>query len=52
MALSRKVNQAKKKLNRVAAADKKAGWRHETAAYRRANAEVNEAVKSVPWWKR
>lgn len=48
----KKLKDAKAALEKVTAADKKAGRHYETDAYLEANAAVADAEKRVPWYRR
>jgi hypothetical protein len=49
---SKDLKAAKQELAKLSAKERKAGIRHETAAYRKANERVAAAEKSVSWWRR
>lgn len=47
-----KYKAAKRDLERLAKRERRAGIKHETDAFNRANHRVVEAEKNVPWWRR
>ncbi len=47
-----RYRDARRELDRVDRADRKAGRRDETDAYLAANDRVIDAEKGVPWWRR